>query len=124
MANYEETRVRLTKQITKPTQVCRKNKTVTTLRITKKNFEDEELTHKLFLTTRQKTKIGNAFANNMSTDINFSKTKISKIIELGKFLGSWLGKTVGNLCKKEITDIFIPLATDNLARLVRNIALK
>ena len=124
MENYEEARVKLTKQRTKQTQVCSKNKTVTTLRIPKKNFQDEELPHELFLTTRQKTKIGNAFANNMSTDINFTKAEISKIIELGLFLDSWLGKTVGNLCKKEITDIFIPLAKDNLARLVSNIALK
>ena len=33
-----------------------KDKTGTTLRITKKNFQDEELSHELFLTTRQKTK--------------------------------------------------------------------
>ena len=29
-----------------------KNKTATTLRITKKNFQDEELPHELFLTTK------------------------------------------------------------------------
>ena len=34
-----------------------------------KNFEDKELPHELFLTTRQTTKIRNAFANIMSTDI-------------------------------------------------------
>ena len=51
-----------------------KNKIATTLRITKKNFQDEELLHELFLTARQKTKIRNAFANNMSTDIKVSKT--------------------------------------------------
>ena len=35
---------------------------------TKKKFQTGELSHELFLSTRQKTKIGNAFANNMSTD--------------------------------------------------------
>ena len=30
-------------------------------RMTKKTFQDEELPHELFLTTRQKTKIRNAF---------------------------------------------------------------
>ena len=30
-----------------------------------KNFQDDELPYELFLTTRQKTKIKNAFANNM-----------------------------------------------------------
>ena len=38
-----------------------KNMTGTTLRLNKKNSEDEELPHKLFLTTIQTTKIRNAF---------------------------------------------------------------
>ena len=42
------------------------------------DFEDEELPHELLLTTRQKTKIRNAFANNMSTDIKLSKLKYLK----------------------------------------------
>ena len=46
-----------------------KNKTGKTLRIVKKNLQDEELSYELFLTTSQTTKIKNAFANNMSTDI-------------------------------------------------------
>ena len=49
--------------------VCSKNKAGTILRLNKKNFEDEELPHELFLTTRQENKIRNAFANTMSTDI-------------------------------------------------------
>ena len=42
-----------------------KNKLGTTLRLNKKNFEDEELSDELFLTTRQTTKIRNAVAKNM-----------------------------------------------------------
>ena len=49
--------------------------------ILKKNFGGEELPHELFLTTRQTTTKRNAFANNMSTDIKFSKAQISKIIQ-------------------------------------------
>ena len=45
-----------------------KNKTRTILRLLKKNFEEEELPHELFLTTRQATQIRNVFANNMSID--------------------------------------------------------
>ena len=37
-----------------------------------KNFEDKEVPHGLFLTRRQTTKIRNAFANNVSTDIKLS----------------------------------------------------
>ena len=49
-----------------------KNKTGATLTITKKNFRDEELPHELLLTTRHKSKVGNAFTKNISTDINIS----------------------------------------------------
>ena len=49
--------------------------------------------HELFLTTRQISKIRNAFANNMSTDIELSKAQISKIIQSGGSFGSWLGSS-------------------------------
>ena len=63
------------------------NKTGKILRIIKKNFQDEELSHELFLITRQKTKIRNDFANNMSTDLKLtSKAQIYKITQLGEFL--------------------------------------
>ena len=52
------------------------------LRLNKKNFEDEELPHVLFLTTSQTTKIRNTFASNMSTDRKLSKGQISTIIKL------------------------------------------
>ena len=73
MANYEKARVKLTYNQLKRLESTAKNKAETTLRITKKNFQYfkyEELPHELFLTKRQKTKIRNAFANNISTDIN------------------------------------------------------
>ena len=41
----------------------------------KKNFKDEDLAHELFLTTRQTTKIKNAFLNDMSTDIKLKYLK-------------------------------------------------
>ena len=58
-----------------------KYKTETTLRTTKGNFQDEELLHELFLTIRKSSKIRNAFANNMSTNIRLSKAQLSKIIQ-------------------------------------------
>ena len=85
-----------------------KNITGTKLRLNKKNFEDEELSYKLFLTTRQtnKTKDKKVFTNNMSTDIKLSKAQISKIIQSGWSLGSWLG----DLGKKAQTNLAIALA--------------
>ena len=73
--------------------------------------------HELFLTTRQTTKLRNTFANNMSTDIKLSKAQISKIIQSGGSIGYWLG----NLEKKALTNIVIPLARDSLPELVSNL---
>ena len=54
-------------------------------------FDGNDLPHELLLTTRQKTKLRNAFNNNMSTDLKLSKAQISKIIQSGGFLGRLLG---------------------------------
>ena len=45
-----------------------------------KMFDKNDLPHELLLTTRQKTKLSNAFNNNMSTDLKLSRVQISKII--------------------------------------------
>ena len=55
-------------------------------------FNGNDLSHELLLTTRQKTKLRNAFNNNMSTDLKLSKAQISQIIQSGGFLGSLLSK--------------------------------
>ena len=68
--------------------------------------------HKLLLTARQKTKLRNAFDNNMSTDLKLSKAQIFKIIQSGGFLGSLLSKLAGPLMK-----VAIPLAKDVVAPL-------
>ena len=41
-----------------------------------KTFEDEELPHELFVTTRQSIKTCNAIASNTSTDMKLSKDQI------------------------------------------------
>ena len=45
-----------------------KNKAETILKINGKKFPNEHWSHKLFLSTRQTTKIRSTFANNMSID--------------------------------------------------------
>ena len=47
--------------------------------------------HELLLTNRQVANICKAFANNLSTDIKFSKAQLSKMIQSGGFLGKLLG---------------------------------
>ena len=51
MANYEEARVKLTNTQLNKLKSATKNKTWTTLRITKKNFRHEKLPHEVFLIT-------------------------------------------------------------------------
>ena len=75
-------------------------------------FNGNNLPHELLLTTIQRTKLRNAFENNMSTDIKLSKAQISKLIQSGGFLGSLLSKLAGPLMK-----VAVPLAKSILAAL-------
>ena len=75
-------------------------------------FNGNDMPHELLLTTRQKTKLRNAFNNNMSTDLKLSKVQISKIIQSGGFLGSLLSEIADPLIK-----IATPLAKNALAPL-------
>ena len=59
----------------------------------------KNLLHELSLKTRQKTKLRNAFQNNISTDKQLSKAQISKIIQSGGFLDSLLSKISGPLMR-------------------------
>ena len=53
-----------------------------------KIFDGNDMSHELLQITRQKTKLRNAFNNNMSTNLKLSKTQTSTIIQSGRFLGS------------------------------------
>ena len=110
MAEYSKGDVKLTNTQLKKLKTAAKNKTETTLRMSWKMLDGIDLTHELFLTTGQKTKLRNAFNNNMSTDIKLSKAQISKIIQSGGFLGSSLSKLAGPLMK-----VAVPLAKNILA---------
>ena len=76
----------------------------------------EKICHMNYYSQQQKTKIKNAFSNNTSTDIKFSKAQINKIIQSGGFLGKLLGpllKTglslIKNVIKPLAKSILIPL---------------
>ena len=109
MVEYNKVNVKISDTQLKKLKNAFKNKTGTTLRINLKMSNGNNLPHELLLTTRQKTKARNAFNNNMSTHLNFSKAQISKIIQCGGFLGSLLSKLTGPLMK-----IAIPLAKNVL----------
>ena len=99
-----------------------KNNTGTTSRVSLKMFNGNNLPHKLLLTTRQKTKISNAFNDNTSTDIKLSKAQINKIIQSGGLLGRLFGpllKTelplIKNVIKPLAKSILIPLGLTAVA---------
>ena len=77
MGNYQDARIKLTNTKIKKLKSPAKNKIGIMLRLNKKNFENKELPHELSLTTRQINKVRNVFADNISTDIKFSKAQIS-----------------------------------------------
>ena len=112
MANYEEAKVKLTNTQLNKLKSSAKNKTGTILRITKKKFQNEELPHELFLTTRQKIKIRNGLTKNMSTDIKLSKVQLSKIIKSGPCLGNMIcnlskfGKLLGKIALENFAVYF------------------
>ena len=89
-----------------------KNKTGTTLRMSLKMFDGDNLPHELFLMTNRKIKLRNAFNNNIATDLKLSKAQIFKIIQSWGFLGSLLSKLAGPLMK-----VAAPAAENILAAL-------
>ena len=103
MVEYYAVNVKLSDKQLKKLKAAVKNKTGTTLRMSLKMLVGNDLPHELLLTTRQKTKLRNAFNNNMSTDLKLSRAQISKIIQSGGFIGSLLSKLAGPLMKVAIT---------------------
>ena len=112
MVEYSKVNVKLSGTQLNKIKTAVKNKIGTTLRISLKTFNGNDLPHELLFTTRQKTKLRNTFNNNVSTDLKLSKAQISKIIQSGGFLGSLLSKLAGPLMK-----VAIPLAKNVLVPL-------
>ena len=69
MVEYSKVNVKLTNTQLKKLKTAVKNKTGATVRMSLKMLNGNDLPHKLLLTMRQKTKLRNAFKNNMSTDV-------------------------------------------------------
>ena len=72
MVEYSKVNVKLTDTQLKKLKTAVENKTGTTLRMSLRMFDGNDLLHELLLTTRQKAKLKNAFNNNMSTELNLS----------------------------------------------------
>ena len=96
MVKYNKINTKLSSQKVNKIKLAVKNNGWTTFRIDAKNFNEQDLPHKLFLTTRQMTNIRNTTENNFSADIKLSKTQLKKILISG---GSILSIFVGPLLK-------------------------
>ena len=91
MVEYNKINAKLSNLRVSKLKSAVKNNEGTTLRMSAKIFDPQDLPHELFLTTRQTTKLRNAIENNMSADIKLSKAQIKKIVQSGGFLGRLLG---------------------------------
>ena len=95
MTQYNSLNVKLSNLQLNKIKPAIKNKTDVVLRLSSNmigNSDDEtNFSHKLLLTNRQVTNLCKVFANYLSTDIKLSKTQLSKMIQLGGFLGRPFG---------------------------------
>ena len=112
MVEYSKVNVKLSERQLKKLETAVKKKTGTTLRMSLKVLDGNDLPFEFLLTTRQNTKLRIVFNNNMSTDLTLSKAQIPKIIQPGGFLASLLSKLAGPLMK-----VAVPLAKNILAPL-------
>ena len=95
-------KVKLSDTQLKKLKTAVKNKTGTTLRMSLKMFDGNDLPHELLETTKQNTKLRDPFNNNISTDLTISKAQISKTIQSRGFLGLLLSKLAGSLMEAPV----------------------
>ena len=110
MTQYNSLNVKLSNSQLNKLKPAIKNKTEVVLRLSSNIIGDNETSfpHELLLTNRQVANLCKDFANYLSTDINLSKTEISKMIQSGVFLGRLLGpllKTGLSLMKNVIKSL-------------------
>ena len=93
MTQYNSLNVKLSNSQLHKLKSAIKDETEVVLRLSSNMIGDNEdnFPHKLLLTKRQVANLRKAFTNHSSTDINLSKTQLSKMIQSGGFLGRLLG---------------------------------
>ena len=93
MTHFNSLNVKLSSSQLNKLKSAIKNETDIVLRLSSNMIGDDETNfpHKLLLTNRQVSNLRKAFANYLATDIKFSKTHWSKMIQSG-FLGRLLGQ--------------------------------
>ena len=103
MTQYNSLNVNLSNSKLNKFKSVIKNETGVVLRLSSLNIVDDDQTnflHKLLLNNRQVKNLRKAFANKSSTGIKLSKTKLSKMVQSGGFLG----RLPGPLLKQDTID--------------------
>ena len=118
MTQYNSLNVKLSNPQLNKLKSSVKNKTEVVLRLSSNMVGDDKTNfpHKLLVTNKQVANLCKAFANNLSTDIKFPKTQISKMVQLPGFLGRLLGPLLKpglplmeNVVKPLAKSVLIPL---------------
>ena len=116
MTQYNSLNIKLSNSQLNKLKSAIKNETDVVLRISSgmvgNSNDNTNFPHKLLLTDRQVANIRKTFANDLSTDVKFSKTQLLKMPQSGGFLGNLLSKLAGPLMK-----VAMPLAKNVLAPL-------
>ena len=114
MTQYNSLNVKLSNSQLNKLKSAIKNETDFVLRISSgmvgNSNDNGNFPHKLLLTDRHVANICKAFANNLSTDVKFSKTQLLKMSQSGGFLGNLFSKLADPLMK-----VAMPLAKNVLA---------
>ena len=118
MTQYNSVKARLSNSQLNKLKAAIKYETEVVLRLSSNMIGDNEtnFSHKLLLTNRKVGNLRKVFANYLWTDIKLSKTKLSKMIQSGGFLGRLLGPLlitelplIKNVIKPLAKSILIPL---------------
>ena len=95
MTQYNSLNVKLSNSQLSKLKPAIKNETDVVLRLSSNMVgnlgDNSNFPHELLLTNRQAANTRKAIANHLSTDIKFSKTQLSKMIQSGGFLGKLFG---------------------------------
>ena len=95
MTQYNSLNVKLSNSQLSKLKSAIKNETDVVLRLSSNmvgnSGDNTNFPYELLLTSRQVANIRKAFANHLSTDVQLSKTQLSKMIQSGGFLGRLLG---------------------------------
>ena len=102
MVQYNKIDLHLTDSLLKKIADAVKNNNGTTIRLSYKNFDKDQLLHELYLTQKQMEKFIEKIRNNMSTDMKLIKVQMNKILKEGGNLGRLLISFLPKLIKTAI----------------------